>query len=102
MSKLARDANSAPIQVLRPITVTRIPVSDTAAGTAGMPEGVRVVRVVSPVDCFYSVTGAATTSSTYLPANAAATSIKSPSVTKLILAIAATELIESQLVMIDI
>ena len=70
MSKLARDANSAPIQVLRPITVTRIPVSDTAAGTAGMPEGVRVVRVVSPVDCFYSVTGAATTSSTYLPANA--------------------------------
>ena len=70
MSKLARDANSAPIQVLRPTTVTRISVSGTAAGTAGIPEGVRVVRVVSPVDCFYSVTGAATTSSTYLPANA--------------------------------
>lgn len=70
MSTLTIDANAKPIQVLRPTTVSKVSISGTAASATAIAAGVRVARLVSTVDCFYSVTGTATTSSNYLPANA--------------------------------
>lgn len=70
MSTLTIDANSKPIQVLRPTTVSKVSISGTAASATAIAAGVRVARLVSTVDCFYSVTGTATVSSNYLPANA--------------------------------
>lgn len=70
MSTLTIDANAKPIQVLRPTTVSKVTTSGTAASATAIAAGVRVARIVSDKDCFYSVTGTATTSSSYLPANA--------------------------------
>ena len=68
MSRLARDANSAPIQVLRHSTNQTVSVSGTAASSNAV--NTRVVRLVSTVDVHFSLTGTATTSSSLLPANA--------------------------------
>jgi len=70
MSKLARDVNTKAIQVLRPSTVSKVSISGTAAASSAIAANIRVARLVSTVDCYYSVDGTATTSSTYLPANA--------------------------------
>jgi|TARA_B110000879_G_scaffold70347_1_gene98267 hypothetical protein len=70
MSTLTIDANAKPIQVLRPTTVSKVSTSGTAASATAIVAGIRVARIVSDSDCFYSVTGTATTSSSYLPANA--------------------------------
>tara|TARA_R110000744_G_scaffold315997_1_gene422717 strand:- start:1282 stop:1581 length:300 start_codon:yes stop_codon:yes gene_type:complete len=70
MTILAIDANAKPIQVLRPTTVSAVAISGTAAAATAIVAGIRVARIVSTVDCFYSLTGTATTSSSYLPANA--------------------------------
>jgi len=66
MSRLARDANSAPIQVLRPSTSQTINISGTAASSTAVSN--RVVRVVSSQDVHFSIEGTATTSSCFLPA----------------------------------
>ena len=68
MSRLARDANSAPIQVLRHGTNQAVSISGTAASSNAV--NTRVVRLVSTVDVHFSLTGTATTSSPLLPANA--------------------------------
>lgn len=70
MTTLTIDKNAKPIQVLRPTTVSKVSISGTAASATAVAGGVRVVRLVSTVDCYYSVEGTATTSSNYLPANA--------------------------------
>jgi hypothetical protein len=70
MSTLTIDANAKPIQVLRPTTVSKVSLSGSAASATATAAGIRVARIVSDTDCFYSVTGTATTSSSYLPANA--------------------------------
>lgn len=71
MSTLTIDANAKPIQVLRPTTVSVVSLSGSAASAPATAAGIRVARIVSDTDCFYSVTGTATTSSSsYLPANA--------------------------------
>jgi hypothetical protein len=70
MSKLAIDVNAKPVQVLRPSTVSKVSISGTAASSSAIAANIRVARLVSTVDCYYSVDGTATTSSTYLPANA--------------------------------
>tara|TARA_R110000824_G_scaffold94738_1_gene228337 strand:+ start:1077 stop:1376 length:300 start_codon:yes stop_codon:yes gene_type:complete len=70
MSTLTIDSNAKPIQVLRPTTVSKVSISGTAASASAIAAGIRVARIVSDTDCFYSVTGTATTSSSYLPANA--------------------------------
>ena len=70
MSTLTIDSNAKPIQVLRPTTVSKVSISGSAASSTATASGIRVVRVVSDTDCFYSVTGTATSSSSYLPANA--------------------------------
>lgn len=70
MSKLAIDVNAKPVQVLRPSTVSKVSISGTAAASSAIAANIRVARLVSTVDCYYSVDGTATTSSTYLPANA--------------------------------
>ena len=70
MSTLTIDANAKPIQVLRPTTVSVVSLSGSAASAPATTAGIRVARIVSDTDCFYSVTGTATTSSSYLPANA--------------------------------
>jgi hypothetical protein len=70
MSKLARDVNTKAIQVLRPSTVSKVSISGTAASSSAIAANIRVARIVSTSDCFYSVEGTATTSSSYLPANA--------------------------------
>lgn len=69
MSKLARDVNTKAIQVLRPSTVSKVSISGTAASSSAITANIRVARVISDSDCFYSVEGTATTSSSYLPAN---------------------------------
>jgi len=70
MSTLTIDANAKPLQVLRPTTVSVVSLSGSAASAPATAAGIRVARIVSDTDCFYSVTGTATTSSSYLPANA--------------------------------
>lgn len=68
MSKMAIDANSKPIQVLRPTDTDRVAVSGSAANATAIAAGTRVVRLVSNVDVHYRLTGTASTVSTYLPA----------------------------------
>lgn len=68
-TKLALDGNAKPIQVLRPDTTTVLNVSGTAASTSVITGDVRVIRLVSTVDCHYTLNAAATTSDVYLPAN---------------------------------
>ena len=70
MSSLTLDKNKKPVQVLRPTTVSVVSLSGSAASATATAAGIRVARIVSDTDCFYSVTGTATTSSSYLPANA--------------------------------
>ena len=70
MSSLTLDKNKKPVQVLRPTTVSVVSLSGSAASATAVTGDIRVARIVSDTDCFYSVTGTATTSSSYLPANA--------------------------------
>ena len=67
MSRLARDANSAPIQCLRPATTESFAVSGTAAASSAVTQ--RVVRIMCDVDCFYTINGTATVTSVPLPAS---------------------------------
>lgn len=67
MSRLARDANSDAIQCLRPSTTSTFAVSGTAASSNSISE--RVVRIMSDVDCFYTINGTATVNSVPLPAS---------------------------------
>ena len=67
MSRLARDANSQPIQCLRPGTSQTVSVSGTAASSSAVTQ--RICRIVSTVNVHVSVVGTATTSSMFLPAN---------------------------------
>jgi len=69
MSTLAIDANSKPIQVLRPTATERKSVSGSAVSATAVSEGTRVVRLVSTVDVHYTLQGTATVNSTLLPAN---------------------------------
>jgi hypothetical protein len=66
MTKLAIDSNSKPIQVVRPTTSQNVSISGTAAAATAVTQ--RVCRIVSTVDCFYSLIGTATTASVLLPA----------------------------------
>ena len=66
MTKLAIDTNAKPIQVVRPSTAQNVSISGTAASSTAVTQ--RVCRIVSTVDCFYSLIGTATTASTLLPA----------------------------------
>ena len=67
MSRLARDTNSAPIQCLRPGTTQTVSVSGTAASSTAV--GQRVARIVATVDVHISISGTATVSDYYIPAN---------------------------------
>lgn len=69
MTKLALDGNAKPIQVLRPESTTVLSVSGTAADSSAITGDVRVIRLVSTVDCFYTLNATATTSDVFLPAN---------------------------------
>ena len=66
MTRLAIDTNAKPIQVVRPNTSQNVAISGTAASSTAVTS--RVCRIVSTVDCFYSLIGTATTASTLLPA----------------------------------
>lgn len=68
MSTLAKDGNSKAIQVLRPFTTSTVNLSASAASASAIGDA-RVARIVANNDCFYSVTGTASTTSVYLPAN---------------------------------
>jgi len=74
MSKLTIDANSKPIQVLRPTNVRVVDISGTSA-SAGLPfdSGVRVARIVATTDCHYRISASgtdyATVNNNFLPAN---------------------------------
>jgi len=67
MSRLAKDTNSAPIQCLRPGATQTVSVSGTAASSTSISQ--RVTRIVATVDVHISVSGTATVSSYYIPAN---------------------------------
>ena len=66
MALLTKDADSEAIQVLRPTTTEALALSGTVATSSAIAQS--VLRVVSNVDCFYSLVGTATTSSVFLPA----------------------------------
>jgi hypothetical protein len=66
MTKLAIDTNAKPIQVVRPTTAQNVSISGAAASASAVTT--RVCRIVSTVDCFYSLVGTATTASTFIPA----------------------------------
>tara|TARA_R110000868_G_C10359321_1_gene717148 strand:- start:215 stop:508 length:294 start_codon:yes stop_codon:yes gene_type:complete len=68
MSRLARDANAAPIQCLRHTTTEKVTVGGTAASSSAIVN--RVVRVVADTDVFFNINSAATTSSCLLPQGA--------------------------------
>ena len=69
MAKLAIDANSKPIQVLRPTsTVITQAFTGTAASASAISAKCRVVRLVATQDCHYDLEATATTSKTFLPA----------------------------------
>ncbi len=67
MSRLARDSGAAPIQCLRPGAAQTVSVSGTTAASTSIPQ--RVTRILSTVDLHISVSGTATTSDYYIPAN---------------------------------
>ena len=67
MSRLARDSGAAPIQCLRPGSDQTVSVSGTAASSTSITQ--RVTRIVATVDVHISISGTATTSSYYIPAN---------------------------------
>jgi len=67
MSRLARDTNSAPIQCLRPGSTQTVSVSGTAASSTAVSQ--RVARIVATTDVHISISGTATVSSYYIPAN---------------------------------
>jgi hypothetical protein len=68
MTVLAQDNNSTAIQALRPASTQVFAASGSAASSTTF--STVVVRLYSTVDCFFSVTGTATTSSCPLPAGA--------------------------------
>jgi|TARA_R110000744_G_scaffold66587_1_gene136130 hypothetical protein len=69
MSTLTIDANAKPIQVLRPKYTTRYSLSGTATASGyTVGAGIRVVRIVSTLDCHYDPIATATTSKVFLPA----------------------------------
>ena len=68
MSLQPRDANAAPIPVLRPSSTEKITLSGIAVAAAAFSAGVKVVRIVADADVHYAVTGTATASDVYLPA----------------------------------
>lgn len=67
MSRLARDANSQPIQCLRPGASQSVSVSGTAASSTSITQ--RVTRICATVNVHVSVSGTATTSDCFIPAN---------------------------------
>ena len=67
MSRLARDTGAAPIQCLRPGSAQTVAVSGTAAASTSITA--RVTRIVATVDVHISVSGTATVSDYYIPAN---------------------------------
>ena len=67
MSRLARDSGASPIQCLRPGTTQTVSVSGTAASSTSITQ--RVTRIVATVDVHINVSGTATVSSYYIPAN---------------------------------
>lgn len=67
MSRLARDSGAAPIQCLRPGASQTVNVSGSANATTSITQ--RVTRICATVDVHISVSGTATTSDYYIPAN---------------------------------
>lgn len=67
MSRLARDSGASPIQCLRPGAAQTVAVSGTAASSTSLTQ--RVTRIVATTDVHVSVSGTATTSDFYMPAN---------------------------------
>jgi penicillin-binding protein-related factor A (putative recombinase) len=67
MSRLARDSNSSPIQCLRPGAAQTVSVSAVAASSTAITQ--RITRIVCTVGVHINVTGTATTSDYFLPAN---------------------------------
>lgn len=66
MSLLAKDSRNQIVQAMRPGTSQNVSLSGTAAASSAVTE--QICRIVSTIDCFYSLEGTATTASTYLPA----------------------------------
>lgn len=69
MTTLTIDANAKAIQVLRPDVASTISVTSGSATSSSAITKARVARIVSAVGIHYSVTGTASATSTYLPAN---------------------------------
>jgi hypothetical protein len=65
---LAIDNNANPIQVMTPVSTEALAVTTAAASAAARNTATNVVRIVCTQPCFYSLSGTATTSSVYLPA----------------------------------
>jgi len=66
---LAIDNNANPIQVMTPVSTEALAVSTDAATAAARSTNTSVVRLICNQPCFFSLSGTATTSSVYLPAD---------------------------------
>lgn len=69
MSKLAVDSNANAMQVLRPSSTEKVAISTSAASATAVADNVNVLRMVSDIDCFYTLEGTATVDDVYLPAD---------------------------------
>ena len=68
MSRLARDANAAPIQCLRPSTTYTVTVGVESTSIPAITQ--RIVRIAATQPLHFKLNAAATTSDCYLPAGA--------------------------------
>lgn len=69
MTVLAQDANSNPIQAVRPGSTQLVASTGTASSATAVADGVDVVRIIADAAIHYDLDGTATTSSVLLPAN---------------------------------
>lgn len=66
--KMIQDQNGDPVPVLKPTSTEKLAITGAAASGAALASNTSVMRIISTVDCYYSIDGTATTSSAYLPA----------------------------------
>lgn len=67
--QLAVDDSARAVQVMTPVSTEALAVSGTAASAATRNTTTQVIRLICNQPCFYSLTGTATTSTVYLPAD---------------------------------
>ena len=66
--QIATDDNGKSFPAMKPVSTEALTLSATAALAAAFAATTDVIRIVSPIACWYNLETTATTSSVYLPA----------------------------------